>query len=144
MYTYKNRKEGSVDISRLINEIRKIETLKKSIATNDAKKLVTYNNKWEKHTQSNKDINRISEIQRMKIFLIYNIYAFTLGRGEVNEKLIFTVKKNLLFFVCNFFFSFLYIFFYLVVSCLFCFNFCFCTEYWLTSALIVAVFGTIN
>ena len=70
MYTYKNRKEGSVDISRLINEIRKIETLKKSKATNDAKELVTYNNKWEKRTQSNKDINRISEIQRMKIFLI--------------------------------------------------------------------------
>ena len=47
-YIYKNREKGSVDISRLINEIRKIKTLKKNIATNDTKKLVIYNKKWEK------------------------------------------------------------------------------------------------
>ena len=40
--------KGSVDINRLINEIEK------NIATNDTKKLVIYNKKWEKHTQNNK------------------------------------------------------------------------------------------
>ena len=44
---YINREKGSVDISRLINEIRKIKALKKNIATNDTKKLVIYNKKWE-------------------------------------------------------------------------------------------------
>ena len=49
MYIYKSREKGSVDISRLIKEIRKIQTLeKKNIATNDTKKLVIYNKKWEK------------------------------------------------------------------------------------------------
>ena len=45
--------------------------MKKNITTNDTKKLVIYNKKWEKkHTeQSNEDINMILEIQRMKIFL---------------------------------------------------------------------------
>ena len=40
MYIYKSREKGSVDISSLINEIRKVKTLEKSIATNDTKKLV--------------------------------------------------------------------------------------------------------
>ena len=39
-----------------------------------------------KDTQSNKDINVILEIQRMKLFLTKNIYAFTLGRGVGNRK----------------------------------------------------------
>ena len=47
MYIYKNQEKGSVDISRLINEIRKIKTLEKNIVTNDTKKLVIYNKKWE-------------------------------------------------------------------------------------------------
>ena len=37
--------------------------------------------KWE-NTQNNKDVNIILEIQRMKLFLAQNIYAFTLGRGS--------------------------------------------------------------
>ena len=37
-----------VDISRLINEIKKLKTFEKNIATNDTKKLVIYNKKWEK------------------------------------------------------------------------------------------------
>ena len=48
MYIYKSRRKGSVDISSLINEITKIKTLEKNIATNDTKKLVIYNKKWEK------------------------------------------------------------------------------------------------
>ena len=40
MYIYKSREKGSVDIRSLINEIRKVKTLEKSIATNDTKKLV--------------------------------------------------------------------------------------------------------
>ena len=43
MYMYKSREKGSVDISSLINELRKIKTLEKNIATNDTKKLVIYN-----------------------------------------------------------------------------------------------------
>ena len=47
-YIYKSREKGSVDISSLINEtrkIRKIKTLEKNIATNDTKKLVIYSSK---------------------------------------------------------------------------------------------------
>ena len=40
MYIYNSREKGSVDISSLINEIRKVKTLEKNIATNDTKKLV--------------------------------------------------------------------------------------------------------
>ena len=35
MYIYKSREKGSVDISSLINEIRKIKAPEKNIATND-------------------------------------------------------------------------------------------------------------
>ena len=48
MYIYKSREKGPVDMSRLIKEIRKIKTLEKNIATNDTKKVVSYNRKWEK------------------------------------------------------------------------------------------------
>ena len=48
IYIYKNREKGSVDISRLINEIRKIKTLENNIATNDTKKVVIYKEKWER------------------------------------------------------------------------------------------------
>ena len=54
MYIYKSREKGSVDISSLINEIRKIETLEKNTATNDTKKLVIYNKKWEKTHKATK------------------------------------------------------------------------------------------
>ena len=40
MYVYKNQEKDSVDISRLVNEIRKIKTLENNIATNDTKKLI--------------------------------------------------------------------------------------------------------
>ena len=40
MYVCKNQEKGYVDISRLVNEIRKIKTLENNIATNDTKKLV--------------------------------------------------------------------------------------------------------
>ena len=48
MYIYKSREKGPVYMSRLIKEIRKIKTLEKNIATNDTKKLIIYNKKWEK------------------------------------------------------------------------------------------------
>ena len=48
MYIYKSREKSSVDISMLINEVREMETVEKNIATNDTKKLVIYNKKWEK------------------------------------------------------------------------------------------------
>ena len=48
MCIYKGREKVSVDISSFITEIRKIKTLEKNIATNDTKKVVSYNRKWEK------------------------------------------------------------------------------------------------
>ena len=48
MCIYKSREKVSVDISSFITEIRKIKTLEKNIATNDTKKLIIYNKKWEK------------------------------------------------------------------------------------------------
>ena len=106
MYWCKTRDKGPVGISRSINEIMKIKTLE-NIATNDTNKLVIYDKKWGK-SQSNKYINIIIEIQRIKLFLRENISAFTLGRGVVNEKLIFMAKKICCFFFFFFFFSFLF------------------------------------
>ena len=51
MYIYKSREKGPVDISGLINEIRKIKALEKNIANNDTKKLVIYNKKRGKNTE---------------------------------------------------------------------------------------------
>ena len=48
MYIYKSREKGSVDISSLINEVRKIKILEENIATIDTKKLVIYNKEWQK------------------------------------------------------------------------------------------------
>ena len=47
MHIYKSREKSSVDISKLINEIRKIKTLEKNIATSDTKKLVIYNSTYK-------------------------------------------------------------------------------------------------
>ena len=54
MYIYKSWEKGSVSISKLINELRKIKTLGKNIATNDTKELVIYNKKWEKSDKTAK------------------------------------------------------------------------------------------
>ena len=51
VYIYKSREKGPVDISGLINEIRKIKTLEENIANNDTKKLVIYNKKRGKNTE---------------------------------------------------------------------------------------------
>ena len=51
MYIYINWENGSIDICRLINEIRKLKTLEKNKGTNDTKKLVIYNKKWGKYTE---------------------------------------------------------------------------------------------
>ena len=48
MYICKSQDKGSVDISSLINEIRKLKTLEKNTASSDIKKLVIYIKKWEK------------------------------------------------------------------------------------------------
>ena len=45
---YKSPEKGSVDISRLINEIRKIKKLEKNTAANDTMKLAIYNKKSRK------------------------------------------------------------------------------------------------
>ena len=86
-----------------------------------------------KNTQNNNDTKVILESQRITLFLTENISGFTLGVG--NEKITFTVKKNLL--------SYLFYFFYLVIFYLLCFNFCSRTNNWLSTGLIVPVFGTI-
>ena len=123
MCFYKSREKVPVNISRSINDIRKIKAFE-NLATNNTKKLLISNQIWRK-SQSNKFINIMLEIQRMKLFLTENIYAFTLQGGLVSEKVIFTSKNNML---CLFCFIFLLLFlvfnvFPLVVSNLFCFNF---------------------
>ena len=47
-YIRKIREKGSVDVSRLINEIRKIKMLEKNITTNDTKKLEIKKKKLDK------------------------------------------------------------------------------------------------
>ena len=76
MYFYKSREKVPVNISRSINDIRKIKAFE-NLATNNTKKLLISNKIWRK-SQSNKFINIMLEIQRMKLFLTWNIYAFTL------------------------------------------------------------------
>ena len=76
MYFYKSREKVPVNISRSINDIRKIKAFE-NLATNNTKKLLISNKIWRK-SQSNKFINIMLEIQRMKLFLTENIYAFTL------------------------------------------------------------------
>lgn len=48
MYIYESPWKGSVDISRLVNEIRQIKPLEKNIAINYTKKVEIYNNKRKK------------------------------------------------------------------------------------------------
>ena len=76
MYFYKSREKVPVNISRSINDIRKIKAFE-NLATNNTKKLLISNKIWRK-SQSNKFINIMLEIQPMKLFLTENIYAFTL------------------------------------------------------------------
>ena len=78
-----------------------------------------------KNTENNNDIKTILETQRITL----------LGGGVLNEKITFTVKKNLL--------SYLFSFFYLVIFYLLCFNFCSRTNNWLSTGLIVPVLDTI-
>ena len=76
MCFYKSREKVPVNISRSINDIRKIKAFE-NLATNNTKKLLISNKIWRK-SRSNKFINIMLEIQRMKLFLTENIYAFTL------------------------------------------------------------------
>ena len=48
MYRYESPRKGSVDISRLVNEIRQIKPLEKNVAINYTKKVEIYNSKRKK------------------------------------------------------------------------------------------------
>ena len=91
-----------------------------------------------KNTQRKKDINIILEIQRMKLFLTKNIYAFTVGRGVGGGKWKVNIygQKNIYIFVfCFFFFFFFFVFVFVVVgfNLVFTVFYLFCLKF--TSAL---------
>ena len=48
LHVYKSRERGTLELSRLINEIKKVKLLEKNSAQNHVRKLEQYNIKWEK------------------------------------------------------------------------------------------------
>ena len=48
LHVYKSREKGILELSRLINEIKKVKLLEKKSAQNHVRKLEQYNIKWEK------------------------------------------------------------------------------------------------
>ena len=48
LYVYKSRETGILELSRLINEIKKAKLLEKKLAQNHERKLEQCNIKWEK------------------------------------------------------------------------------------------------
>ena len=48
LHVYKSRERGNLELSSLINEIKKVKLLEKNSAQNHVKKLEQYNIKWEK------------------------------------------------------------------------------------------------
>ena len=48
LHVYKSRERGTLELSRLINEIKKVKVLEKNSAQNNVRKLEQYNIKWEK------------------------------------------------------------------------------------------------
>ena len=55
LHVCKSRERGTLELSRLINEIKKMKLLEKNSAKNHVRKLEQCNIKWE-NSQSNKDI----------------------------------------------------------------------------------------
>ena len=52
LHVYKSREKGILELSRLINEIKKVKLLEKKSAQNHVRKLEQYNIKWEKTHRS--------------------------------------------------------------------------------------------
>ena len=48
LYVYKSRETGTLELSSLINEIKKVKVLEKKLAQNYERKLEQYDIKWEK------------------------------------------------------------------------------------------------
>ena len=48
LHVYQSRERGTLELSRLMNEIKKVKLQEKKIAQNHEKKLEQYNIKWEK------------------------------------------------------------------------------------------------
>ena len=48
LHVYQSRERGTLELSRLMNEIKKVKLQEKKIAQNHVKKLEQYNIKWEK------------------------------------------------------------------------------------------------
>ena len=48
LYVYKSGERDTVELGKLINEIKKVKLLEKNSAQNHARKLEQYNIKWEK------------------------------------------------------------------------------------------------
>ena len=48
LHVYKSRERGIIELSRWINEIKKVKLLEKKSVQNQVRKLEQYNIKWEK------------------------------------------------------------------------------------------------
>ena len=48
LHVYQSRERGTLELSRLMNEIKKVKLQEKKIAQNHVKKLEQYNINWEK------------------------------------------------------------------------------------------------
>ena len=48
LHVYKSRERGTLKLSRLINEVKKVKVLEKNSGQNNVRKLEQYNIKWEK------------------------------------------------------------------------------------------------
>ena len=48
LHVYQSRERGTLELSRLMNEIKKVKLQEKKIAQNHVMKLEQYNIKWEK------------------------------------------------------------------------------------------------
>ena len=48
LHVYKSRERGTLELSRLINEVKKVKVLEKNSGQNNVRKLEQYNIKWEK------------------------------------------------------------------------------------------------
>ena len=48
LHVYKSRERGTLELKKLINEIKKVKLLEKKSAQNHERKLEQYNIKWEK------------------------------------------------------------------------------------------------
>ena len=89
LHVYKSRERGTLELSRLINEIKKVKVLEKNSAQNNVRKLEQYNIKWEKTHRTIKIWYSIKPI----IYWYFNENKTLLSSERVvGKRLIYTEK----------------------------------------------------